>query len=159
MIKKRKAFIVGLKGYKITKKEINFLKKHRPWGVILFSRNIKSIYQTQLLTKKIRSIFKDKNYPIIIAPHKMSYKSYLKNTIIGCLTVMIDIEKTGEFQMSNIRSSHDMALWLTIMKRGFFAYGLDENLAYYRIVSTSNTSRKWKAAKEVWHVYRKEENL
>jgi len=66
MIKKRKAFIVGLKGYKITTKEINFLKKYRPWGIILFSRNIKSIIQTQLLTRKIRSIFKDKNYPIII---------------------------------------------------------------------------------------------
>ncbi len=52
MIKKRKAFIVGLKGYKITTKEINFLKKYRPWGIILFSRNIKSINQTQLLTKK-----------------------------------------------------------------------------------------------------------
>ncbi len=66
MIKKRKAFIVGLNGYKITTKEINFLKKYRPWGIILFSRNIKSIIQTQLLTRKIRSIFKDKNYPIII---------------------------------------------------------------------------------------------
>ena len=37
MIKKRKAFIVGLKGYKITTKEINFLKKYKPWGIILFS--------------------------------------------------------------------------------------------------------------------------
>ena len=100
-----------------------------------------------------------KNYSIITAPNKMNYHSYLKNTIIGCLTVIIDKEKTGEFQMSNIRSSHDMALWLMIMKKGFFAYGLDENLAYYRIVSTSNTSRKWKAAQEVWNVYRKEEKL
>ena len=56
-------------------------------------------------------------------------------------------------------SSHDMALWLLIMKRGFSAYGLDENLAYYRIVSNSNTSIKWKAAKEVWDVYRKVEKL
>ena len=98
-------------------------------------------------------------YSVIKAPDKMSYHSYLKNTIIGCLTVIIDKEKTGDFQMPNIRSSHDMALWLLIMKRGFSAYGLDENLAYYRIVSTSNTSKKWKAAKEVWDVYRKVENL
>ena len=89
----------------------------------------------------------------------MTYHSYLKNTIIGCLTVIIDKEKTGDFQMPNIRSSHDMALWLLIMKRGFSAYGLDENLAYYRIVSNSNTSKKWKAAKEVWDVYRKVEKL
>jgi len=98
-------------------------------------------------------------YSVIKAPDKMSYHSYLKNTIIGCLTVIIDKEKTGDFQMPNIRSSHDMALWLLIMKRGFSAYGLDKNLAYYRIVSTSNTSKKWKAAKEVWDVYRKVENL
>ena len=98
-------------------------------------------------------------YSVIISPKKMSYHSYLKNTIIGCLTVIIDKEKTGDFQMPNIRSSHDMALWLLIMKRGFSAYGLDENLAYYRIVSTSNTSKKWKAAKEVWDVYRKQEKL
>jgi len=98
-------------------------------------------------------------YSVIAAPNKMSYHSYLKNTIIGCLTVVIDKEKTGEFQMPNIRSSHDMALWLLIMKRGFSAYGLDESLAYYRIVSTSNTSKKWKAAKEVWDAYRKQEKL
>ena len=98
-------------------------------------------------------------YSVITAPQKMSYHSYLRNTIIGCLTVIIDKEKTGDFQMPNIRSSHDMALWLLIMKRGFSAYGLDENLAYYRIVSTSNTSKKWKSAKEVWDVYRKVENL
>ena len=98
-------------------------------------------------------------YSVITAPKKMSYHSYLKNTIIGCLTVIIDKEKTGDFQMPNIRSSHDMALWLLIMKRGFSAYGLDENLAYYRIVSTSNTSKKWKAAKEVWDVYRKKEKI
>lgn len=98
-------------------------------------------------------------YSVIKVPNQIDYHSYLKNTIIGCLTVIIDKEKTGEFQMPNIRSSHDMALWLLIMKRGFTAYGLKENLAYYRIVSTSNTSKKWKAAKEVWDVYRKVERL
>lgn len=52
-----------------------------------------------------------------------------------------------------------MALWLLIMKRGFKAYGLKEALADYRLVSTSNTAKKWKAAKDVWKVYRRIENL
>ena len=95
----------------------------------------------------------------IKAIRKMTYQSYLKNTIIGCLTVIIDIKKTGDFEMLNLRSSHDMALWLLIMKRGFYAYGLDENLAKYRIVQNSNTSSKIKAAKDVWKVYREVENL
>jgi len=66
MIKYRKSFIVGLKGIFLAKKEIFFLKKYKPWGVILFSRNIKSIEQVQKLIFKIKSIFNDKNYPILI---------------------------------------------------------------------------------------------
>jgi teichuronic acid biosynthesis glycosyltransferase TuaG len=100
-----------------------------------------------------------KLYSIIHAPKIVTYSSYLKKTIIGCLTVIIDREKTGGFEMPNIRSSHDMALWLLIMRRGFDAYGLDENLARYRIVSTSNTANKWRAAKDVWKVYRQFEKL
>ena len=100
-----------------------------------------------------------KLYSIIHAPKIVTYSSYLKKTIIGCLTVIIDREKTGVFEMPKIRSSHDMALWLLIMRRGFDAYGLDENLARYRIVSTSNTANKWRAAKDVWKVYRQFEKL
>ena len=66
MINKRRAFITGIKGTNISQKEIIFLKKYKPWGIILFSRNIKTIHQTQQLTKNIRSIFKDENYPILI---------------------------------------------------------------------------------------------
>ena len=66
MIKNRKAFIVGLKSYKLSNKEKLFLKQHKPWGVILFSRNIKSIKQTKALTDNIKIIFKDNNYPILI---------------------------------------------------------------------------------------------
>ena len=66
MISKRKSFITGIKGTRLSKNEIHFLKKYKPWGVILFSRNIKSINQTYKLTSKIKNIFKDKNYPILI---------------------------------------------------------------------------------------------
>ena len=66
MIKKRRAFIVGVKGKRLNKKEINFLKKYKPWGIILFSRNIYNIRQTQSLTQSIKKIFNDKNYPILI---------------------------------------------------------------------------------------------
>jgi teichuronic acid biosynthesis glycosyltransferase TuaG len=96
---------------------------------------------------------------IIQVPQSINYNQYLRNTIIGCLTVIIDKKRTGDFGMPLIKSSHDMALWLLIMKRGFKAYGLNEVLATYRIVSNSNTSKKWKAAKDVWRVYRQIEHL
>ena len=66
MISKRKAFITGIKSLKLTTSEVKFLKKQKPWGIILFSRNIKSINQTKLLTHSIRKLFKDPHYPILI---------------------------------------------------------------------------------------------
>ena len=66
MIKNRRSFICGIKGLNLSKAEVIFLKKYKPWGVILFSRNIKSIKQTQTLTSKIKKIFNDRNYPILI---------------------------------------------------------------------------------------------
>ncbi len=66
MINSRRCFITGIKGIKLNKNEVSFLKKYKPWGIILFSRNIKTILQTQKLTSQIRNIFKDKNYPILI---------------------------------------------------------------------------------------------
>ena len=66
MIKNRRSFIVGLKSATLKLKEKQFLRKYKPWGVILFSRNIKSVAQTKKLTDDIRKIFNDKKYPILI---------------------------------------------------------------------------------------------
>ena len=62
----RRSFIIGIKSIKLSKKEEHFLKKYKPWGVILFSRNIKDIKQTFKLTSSIRKVFKDKRYPILV---------------------------------------------------------------------------------------------
>ena len=62
----RRSFIVGIKSLKLSTKEKIFLKKYKPWGVILFTRNIKNIDQSLRLTTSIRKIFNDKNYPILI---------------------------------------------------------------------------------------------
>lgn len=96
---------------------------------------------------------------VINAPKQIDYYQYLKNTIIGCLTVIVDRDTIGYFEMPNIRSSHDMALWLNLLKRGYKAYGLNEVLGYYRSVDNSNSAKKGKAALDVWRVYRKIEGL
>lgn len=91
---------------------------------------------------------------VIQVPTQIDYYGLMKNTIIGCLTVIIDISKTGHFQMPNIRTRQDFALWLSILRKGFIAYGLQENLAHYRLVPGSISSNKVKAAKRTWKVYR-----
>ena len=62
----RRAFITGIKGTKLTNQEIVFINKYKPWGIILFSRNLKKFEDIKRLTNHIRKIFNDKKYPIMI---------------------------------------------------------------------------------------------
>ncbi len=89
----------------------------------------------------------------------MSYNRYLRNTIICCGTVVIDRDKTGHFATPIIKTSEDMSLWLSIMKRGFHAYPVPGPLHKYRITPGSASSNKFNAACDVWRVYRKIEKL
>lgn len=88
------------------------------------------------------------------APDSVGYDDLMKHCVIGCLTVMLDREKTGDQEMVNIRTRQDYAYWLAITKRGIRAYGLPEVLAKYRIVENSISRNKIKAAQRQWYVYR-----
>lgn len=91
---------------------------------------------------------------ISAAPTKVGYNDLMKHCVIGCLTVMLDRDKIGDERMVNIRTRQDYAFWLAITKKGFYAYGLPEVLAQYRLVANSISSNKLKAAKQNWYLYR-----
>ena len=96
---------------------------------------------------------------IIHTAGDLDYNAYLRNTIIGCSTVMIDIDLVGQVIVPDFRTSEDSATWLNILKRGFKAYAINEALTSYRIRSHSASSNKFKAAADLWKVYRKNEQL
>ena len=60
----RKAVIFGIKGYQLSKKEESFFKKTKPWGIILFSRNVKNFSQLKNLITDVKKVVNDKKYPI-----------------------------------------------------------------------------------------------
>ena len=62
----RKAIIISISGTFITHREKYIIQKEKPWGVILFKRNILSENQLMNLIKKIKLITKDKKFPILI---------------------------------------------------------------------------------------------
>ena len=49
---KLKAIIVSIKGTKLTKREKILLKNGRPWGIILFKRNLNSTVNKIYLERK-----------------------------------------------------------------------------------------------------------
>ena len=63
---KKKAIIVSIKGINLSNKEKALLSNEKPWGLILFKRNIKSFNQIINLIKKIRKYTQDKKFPILI---------------------------------------------------------------------------------------------
>ncbi len=62
----KKAIIISISGTRLSKKEKELFKKNKPWGIILFKRNISNLDQTRKLIYSIRSTLKDKNFPVMI---------------------------------------------------------------------------------------------
>jgi beta-N-acetylhexosaminidase len=77
---KKKAIIISIKGLVLSKKEKLLLSKEKPWGLILFKRNIKSINQVKKLTQDIKKYTKDNKFPILI-DEEGSNVSRLKNIL------------------------------------------------------------------------------
>lgn len=100
------------------------------------------------------------NGKVVKVPFKMNYKKALKNTTIFTSTVMFDLEKISKDQIKfeNIKSE-DTATWWKVLKSGYVAYGLNENLSYYRRTSGTLSSNKFEAIKRIWNLYRKQEKL
>ena len=89
----------------------------------------------------------------------LDYETYLRNTIIGCSTVMIDRDIVGDVVVPNFRTSEDTATWLDILKKGHLAYAINDSLVSYRIRRQSASSNKIKASIDLWKVYRRNEKL
>ena len=77
---KKKAIIVSIKGFKLTIREKLLLSQEKPWGLILFKRNIKNLKQIKNLIQNIKKVTNDKNFPVLIDEEGISV-SRLRNII------------------------------------------------------------------------------
>ena len=89
----------------------------------------------------------------------MSYDDYLRNTIIGCSTVMVNTDIVGPVTVPQFRTSEDTATWLDILKKGHVAHAITQPLVSYRIRRKSASSNKLKASYDLWTVYRRHEKI
>lgn len=92
-------------------------------------------------------------------PGCVCYSDLLKMNSIGCLTAVYDTEYFGKVAMPLIRKRQDLGLWLKLLKKTDYAYGLNETLAQYRVHSDSISANKINAAKYTWQLYREVESL
>lgn len=89
----------------------------------------------------------------------VDYKYLLTNTIIATSTVVIDKNVIGSFFMPLMRSGQDYATWLSILRKGFKAYGINESLVKYRVTQHSLSNNKFKSIKQIWYIQKNYENI
>lgn len=97
---------------------------------------------------------------IVRVPETLSYQQALGNTTIFTSTVIFDTKRIPKslLEMPCIKSE-DTALWWKVLRLGYIAYGLDENLVWYRRPANSLSSNKVEALRRIWNLYRKAEGM
>ena len=90
---------------------------------------------------------------------KTDYNRLLLDCPVGNSTVIYDVSKMGKFKVPDIRKRNDDALWLAMLKKEKYIYGLPEILMKYRLRTNSVSSNKWSLIKYTWQLYRDIEHL
>ena len=97
---------------------------------------------------------------VVHVPRTLCYRQALSNTTIFTTTVMFDTAKIGKEELAMpVIKSEDTALWFRILRSGYTAYGLDENLVSYRRTGGSLSANKLEALRRIWNLYRRAEGL
>ena len=92
---------------------------------------------------------------VMRCPKRMRANDILKNTAIGCLTVMVHKKQSGDFRMPPLNHTEDNCTWYHILKNtDQTAYNVGEVLSLYRDGNASMTKNKGKSAKQQWETYR-----
>ena len=127
------------------KKQLAFMKKHD----VAFSCT--AYEQIDENGKSLNKIIK--------TVPKADYNRVLLDCPVGNSTVMYNVEKMGKFEVPNIRKRNDDALWLRMLKKEKYIYGMKSVLMKYRIRQNSISSNKFKVIKYHWILYRNIEHL
>jgi teichuronic acid biosynthesis glycosyltransferase TuaG len=88
-------------------------------------------------------------------PGFLTYRSMLTNCSVGALTAVLDRSLCGDIQFnSQLSTSEDYQLWLSLLRRGLTGICLPETVAVYRVHGKTLSSNKFTASRNRWRVYR-----
>lgn len=90
----------------------------------------------------------------LAAPAEVTYRRLLKQNILSNSSTLVRKELYAKHYASGDGMHEDFAIWLSILKEGRKAYGVDAPLLIYRIAKSSKSGNKFKAAKMNWNTYR-----
>ena len=92
------------------------------------------------------------------ARERLDYNGLLKYCP-GNSTVIYNAKNLGVFFIPDIKRRNDFVMWLQVIKKAKYNYGLLEPLTYYQVREGSLSSNKKTLIKYQWRVYREIEKL
>ncbi|MGN0517193.1 MAG: glycosyltransferase family 2 protein [Acutalibacteraceae bacterium] len=98
---------------------------------------------------------------IVKTIEKTDYKRLLLDCPVGNSSVMYNVGVMGKFEVPDIRKRNDDALWLKMLKKEQYIWGMPEDdvLMKYRVRKDSLSRNKFKVVKYHWILYRDIEHL
>ncbi|WP_227873227.1 glycosyltransferase family 2 protein [Brachybacterium ginsengisoli] len=97
---------------------------------------------------------------VVRVPTRVTRAALRRGNVIGNLTAVVDLQRTGPVSLPDIPGAEDWALWLLIVGAGGAAVGIDEPLALYRADQPgSHSADRTRAVRAVWQVLRQQERL
>jgi hypothetical protein len=98
---------------------------------------------------------------LVSGPNTLNLRTLHTRRGTGCLTVVVDRQKTAEILFPQISPLHaeDFCLWSSIIQRGYIGHRIPLDLARYRLSPKSRSANKCGAAWNVWRLYRDESKL
>ena len=94
----------------------------------------------------------------IFAQRRRDYNGVLK-TCPGNSTVIYNAEKLGKFKIPDIKKRNDYVMWLQVIKKAKYLYGIEEPLGSHRIRTGGISANKKSLVGYHWKVYREIEDL
>lgn len=119
-------------------RQLEFIRKNGPIVSAAYER----------LTEKTRTVF--------YVPEKVTYKSILKGNPLSCLSTMYDkgVFPNDRFP-EDMRRHEDYFFWISLLRKGYCAFGNKNVLATYRINKSSKNADKAKLLRPLYYLYHK----
>lgn len=96
---------------------------------------------------------------VITPPQKADYNRVLLDCPVGNSTVVYDTKILGKCFGPDIKNREDYGLWLKILKKENFVWGIRDILSKYRVRKKSQSRNKFKLVIYQWILYRDFEHL
>ena len=91
---------------------------------------------------------------VMEAEERTVYSTLLRKNLMSCSSVMIKASVMKGLRMPSDRMHEDYYVWLTVLRDGGYACGVNEPMLIYRLSANSKSSSRIKSAKMLYNTYR-----